>query len=199
MKKLEYFILEKHISTYLTKSELTLVEKIQTDLNENHHKVDEAVTLLSISFSVLLSSPVILQLLGLLLATIGIKLGRSEKNVLAKIAHQLDHAGHTIHDKFLAAIMFTLKPLTGKLSPSWQQKIAQLVFIVIILSKILTSGGVASVDAILHNKLGVKYLTYDALNTIKVSEIGIYIKKRFISVLKRIMGKFSLAFHVDIT
>lgn len=191
MKSLNSYLHTNNIDTYLSANEILECQNYHKTI-KNGDNVDEEVTLLSMSFSVALSTPVILQLAGMLMLAAGHKFGKKEKNALKQIGHHLDHIGHKVHHKYIAAITYSLKPILGKLPHKWQERISQLIFMLIILLKVVSSGGVASIEAVLHKKSAIKYIIYDILNTIKVGEITDYLKTTFKKGILKIKRYFAI-------
>jgi hypothetical protein len=161
------------------KKEFPAIAKLEDEIKEG--SLNEFVITAGLLAGILAALPKLIELLGQLIKGIGgfisNKLGfKKSGDAMQKFAEKLIHAGHELHEMYIAGIKTGLSWLV----PDWdtlrsdvQTKIAELVYLVIVLS-LGISGGVGSFEAIGHAQwvhAGVE----GALAAIKAGEVGAFI------------------------
>ena len=140
----------------------------------------------------MMSIPTLISLIGVVVDHIEKKIGLSKKD----IGVNLEKLGHTIHDDLVKSIRNGLEYLPGfkRLPSSIREKISSIIYIIIVISLSIGSGGLSISSAIdvfpdmikgsaELSKSGLTNIT-NLINSIKGGEAGSIIKDMLIQLLK---------------
>ena len=160
------------------KKEFPAIAKLEDEIKEG--SLNEFVITAGLLAGILAALPKLIELLGIIVDGVGSLIKRfiSDKagDAVQKFAKKLVHAGHELHEMYIAGIKTGLSwvvPDWDTLNPEAQKKIAELVYLVIVLS-LGISAGIGSFEAIGHAQwvhAGVE----GALAAIKAGEVGAFI------------------------
>lgn len=160
------------------KKEFPAIAKLEDEIKEG--TLNEFVVTAGLLAGILAALPKLIELLGYIVNGIGsfIKRFISDKagDAIKKFAEKLMHAGHELHDMYIAGIekgLSYMVPEWDTLSPDGQKKIAELVYLVIVLS-LGISAGVGSFEAIGHAQW-VHASIEGALAAVKAGEVGVFL------------------------
>ena len=155
------------------------IAKLEDEIKEG--SLNEFVVTATFLAGLLAALPKLIELLGQLIKGIGSfisnKLGfKKSGDAMQKFAEKLMHAGHELHDYYIGAI----KTALSFMIPDWktlpaesQKKIAELVYLVIVLSLGVISG-VGAFDSLQHAHF-VHAGVEGALAAVKAGEVGAFL------------------------
>jgi gas vesicle protein len=161
------------------KKEFPAIAKLEDEIKEG--SLNEFVVTATFLAGLLAALPKLIELLGQLIKGIGSfisnKLGfKKSGDAMQKFAEKLMHAGHELHDYYIGAI----KTALSFMIPDWktlpaesQKKIAELVYLVIVLSLGVISG-VGAFDSLQHAHF-VHAGVEGALAAVKAGEVGAFL------------------------
>lgn len=157
------------------------IKKIAADIPElkqkknqsNYEKENEGIAV-----GLVLSSGVIIQLVGKLFSFMGKKLNTEERNFLQNSGKWIEEKGHKIHHGIIKIIKSILYPLIFWMSKENQEKVSNVVFMAILAFKVVT--GVVDVTDIKN----IGNATNTILNSIKTGEIISFLKQNSKNIFK---------------
>ena len=161
------------------KKEFPELAKVEDDVKEG--RLNEFVVTASLIAGILAALPKLIKILGWLVKGVGSFVGSVLKmkktgDAIKKFAEKLMHAGDELHHAYIGGIETALEfiiPDFKSLASTVKTKIAELVYLVIVLAMGL-SAGLGTFEA-LHHAQWVHASVEGALSAVKAGEIGSFL------------------------
>ena len=159
------------------KKDIPELEKLDSKIKESEEQLEEMVISTALVAGIIAAIPKLIELFGYLVNGVSSVLNKfgfkKGADATKKFADKVIHAGHDLHHKYIGGIvegMKILMPGFKTIDQAGQEKIAELVYVIILIT-LGMDAGVNTMNALQHAEwlhVGIE----GALASIKAGEVG---------------------------